>query len=211
MRAIAIADYGAGNLRSVKKALEHIGAAAEITADPATIATAPGVVLPGVGAFGDAVHSLRQRRLTETVRTAAAGNRPFLGICLGQQLLFPSSEESPGAEGLGVLPGAVLRIPGGALPGGGTRKVPHIGWNALRLLRADGIFEGVPACAYVYFVHSYYVKAAREAQVAARTEYGVTIDAAVSNGLMTATQFHPEKSGEIGLHMLRNFLRICQN
>jgi glutamine amidotransferase len=201
---LAIVDYGAGNLQSVKKALDFIGVPAEITADAGTIRRAAGVILPGVGAFGDVMQSMHKRGLVDLVRAAADGSRPFLGICLGQQLLFASSEESPGVTGLSVLPGQVLRIPGGE-----GRKVPHMGWNSLHLLRRDGIFAGVPEDAYVYFVHSFYVKAADEGCVAARTQYGVAIDAAVCNGLMTATQFHPEKSGDVGLVMLRNFTRLC--
>ena len=199
---IAIVDYGAGNLRSVKKALDFIGAPSEITDDPRKIETAAGVVLPGVGAFGDAMDSMRKRGLDEIVRRAADGTRPFLGICLGQQLLFAASEESPGARGLGVLEGSVRLIPKEAI-----LKVPHMGWNSISLKMHDGLFAGVPDEAYVYFVHSYYVTAADPAQKAAQTTYGVTIDAAVRRGLMTATQFHPEKSGEVGLMMLRNFVR----
>ncbi|MDR3313885.1 MAG: imidazole glycerol phosphate synthase subunit HisH [Oscillospiraceae bacterium] len=206
---LAIVDYGAGNLQSVQKALDFIGAPAEITADAAKIRRAAGVVLPGVGAFGDAMESMRRRDLAELVREAADGTRPFLGICLGQQLLFASSEESPGVTGLAALPGQVLRIPGGNDASGVPRKVPHMGWNSLHLLHGDGIFAGVPEDAYVYFVHSFYVKAAEEDCVAARASYGVEMDVAVRKGLLTATQFHPEKSGEVGLLMLRNFWRLC--
>ena len=200
---LAIVDYGAGNLQSVKKALDFIGATAEITADAEAVRGAAGVILPGVGEFGDAMRGMRPA-LAQAVRDAADGSRPFLGICLGQQLLFATSEESPGAAGLSILPGHVLRIP--AIDG---QKVPHMGWNSLRLARRDGIFEGIPQDAYVYFVHSFYVKAEGEALVAARTDYGVAMDTAVMTGLLTAVQFHPEKSGEVGLAMLRNFARMC--
>ncbi|MDR1465985.1 MAG: imidazole glycerol phosphate synthase subunit HisH [Oscillospiraceae bacterium] len=200
---LAIVDYGAGNLRSVRKALDYLGAAVEITSDPAVVRRANAVLLPGVGSFADAMDQLRRRGLVEVLREAADGSRPFLGICLGLQLLFSSSEESPGAEGLGVLPGKVLRIPAGE-----GRKVPHMGWNSLELCRREGVLAGIPDDTYVYFVHSYYVRAGESRLVAARTEYGVSIDAAVSRGLLTATQFHPEKSGEAGLEMLRNFLGL---
>ncbi|MDR2647493.1 MAG: imidazole glycerol phosphate synthase subunit HisH [Oscillospiraceae bacterium] len=196
---LAIIDYGAGNLQSVKKALQFIGETVEITSDTKTIERADGVLLPGVGSFGDVMHSMRKRGLVDCVRALADGSRPFLGICLGLQLLFAHSDESPEAVGLDVLPGEVLRIPQMGL------KVPHIGWNAITLQRHDGVFVDVPNDVYVYFVHSFYVKAGDIDLVAAQTRYGVTIDAAVTKGLLTATQFHPEKSGDAGLQMLRNF------
>jgi glutamine amidotransferase len=216
---LAIVDYGAGNLQSVKKALDFIGAASEITADPGRVERAAGVILPGVGSFGDVMASMRSRGLLEALRRAADGTRRFLGICLGEQLLFAASEESPGAQGLGVLPGDVRKIPAqltdpldgaerGAVPQ--ALKVPHMGWNSLTLLRKDGLFEGIPDGCYVYFVHSFYVKAANPSHVAAQTRYGVTIDAAVACGLLAATQFHPEKSGDVGLEMLRNFSRFAR-
>jgi glutamine amidotransferase len=211
---IAIVDYGAGNLQSVKKALDYIGAACEITADAKKIQTAQGVILPGVGSFGDAMDSMRRRGLFEPVRQAANGDRPFLGICLGLQLLFACSQESPGAAGLDVLPGQVLRFSAaGQKPRqetlnltAGQRKVPHMGWNSLALQRQDGLFAGVPQNAYAYFVHSYYVQAQSAEHVAALTEYGLPFHAAVCCGQLWATQFHPEKSGETGLCMLRNFV-----
>jgi glutamine amidotransferase len=204
---IAIIDYGAGNLQSVKKALDSIGAPCEVTEDARKIERAAGVILPGVGAFGDAMEQMRRRGLVEVIRRAA-GEKPFLGICLGLQLLFAASEESPGAAGLDLLPGSVAAIPRAPTPGGGRLKVPHMGWNSITPLRHDGVFQGVPDETYVYFVHSYFVRAADPADVAARAQYGVAIDAAVCRGLMTAAQFHPEKSGEAGLHMLRNFVRM---
>ncbi len=202
---LAIVDYGAGNLQSVKKALDYIGAPSEITSDAGMIGRAAGVILPGVGAFGDAMEGMRRRGLAQAVREAAEGTRPFLGICLGLQLLFAASEESPGALGLGVLPGRVLRIP--AL----GQKVPHMGWNSLHLRRTNDIFAGIPQGAYVYFVHSFYVKAGEESQVAARSDYGIAMDVAVTRDLLTAVQFHPEKSGEVGLTMLQNYSRLCRS
>ena len=206
---IAIVDYGAGNLRSVQKALQFIGAPCEITADAQKIAKAPGVILPGVGSFGDCMEAMRRRALVEPVQSAAReameGKRPFLGICLGLQLLFGASAESPGAQGLGVLPGHAEKLPFG--PG---LKVPHIGWNSISLLQRGGIFAGLPDGAYVYFVHSYCVRAEEEADVAARAAYGTVFDAACMRGLLSATQFHPEKSGETGLLMLQNFAEMAK-
>lgn len=199
-KTIAIIDYGAGNLQSVKKALDFIGSPSVITRDAGVIRAADAVILPGVGSFADAMDSMRASGLTDTVIEAARSGKPFLGICLGLQLLFETSEESPGATGLGVLQGEILRIPQES-----GLKVPHIGWNSLAITQPDGIFQGIPQDAYVYFVHSYYLKAANEAQVAAHTEYGVLIDAAIQKGNLCATQFHPEKSGRIGLQILRNF------
>lgn len=196
---IAILDYGAGNLRSVEKALRHIGCDAAVTGDPEVLRRADGAVLPGVGAFGDAMRELRARGLEGPIVDYIAGGRPFLGICLGLQVLFERSEESPGVKGLGVLRGSVLRI-----PADGGRKVPHIGWNSLDLSETGGLFAGLDAHPFVYFVHSYYV-AAEEPVVTATAEYGVSIHAAVRKGNLFAVQFHPEKSGAVGLQMLRNF------
>jgi len=206
---IAIVDYGAGNLRSVQKALQFIGAPCEITGDARKIATAPGVILPGVGSFGDCMESMRKRALVEPLREAAleamAGKRPFLGICLGLQLLFGGSQETPGAQGLGVLPGRVEKLPFG--PG---LKVPHMGWNSIALRRRGGVFAGIPDGAYFYFVHSFFVRAQAPGDVAAQAEYGTGFDVAVMRGLLAATQFHPEKSGETGLHLLKNFLELAK-
>ena len=206
---IAIVDYGAGNLRSVQKALQFIGAPCEITGDARKIATAPGVILPGVGSFGDCMENLRKRALVEPVRAAAreamAGKRPFLGICLGLQLLFESSQESPGVEGLAVLPGRVKKLPFD--PG---LKVPHMGWNSISLRRHDGVFADIPEHSYFYFVHSFCVRAQEPSDVAAQSEYGMAFDAAVMRGLLAATQFHPEKSGETGLRLLKNFLELSK-
>ncbi len=199
----AIIDYGAGNLRSVAKAIEALGEETCVTRDCGELMGADRVILPGVGAFGDAMERLERYGLTEAVRKITTGGKPFLGICLGLQLLFESSEESPGAAGLGVFKGRVLRIPDA--PG---RKVPHMGWNSLDAAAGSRLFAGIPQGSYVYFVHSYYLKAADEAVVAASTEYGVRIHAAVERGNVCACQFHPEKSGAVGLRILRNFLAM---
>lgn len=200
---IAIVDYGAGNLQSVKKALDFIGAKPIITGNAAEIASASHVILPGVGSFGDAMHCMEKSGLVEAVRGAALSGRPFLGICLGMHLLFSGSEESPGVAGLGVLPGKIVKIPDS--PG---QKVPHMGWNSLHLTQTEGIFRGVPEDSYVYFVHSYYLQAERPEDVAATTEYAVNIHAAVQRGNLCATQFHPEKSSDVGLQLLRNFVAM---
>lgn len=198
---IAIIDYGAGNLSSVQKALNFLGADNRITADPAEILAADRVILPGVGAFGDAMAAMRSRGLVDTVREAADGSRPFLGICLGLQLLFAESEESPGVAGLGIFDGGIRRIPGG--PG---LKVPHIGWNDVQLTQTNGIFRGVAQNSYFYFVHSFYLDGAKPEEVAGVTRYGVPIQCAVQRGKVAATQFHPEKSGAEGLQLLKNFI-----
>jgi len=200
---IAIIDYGAGNLNSVKNALDFVGAMSVIAGKADTVKAADGVILPGVGSFGDAMNSLRTSGLVEAVYAAATGGKPFLGICLGMQMLFESSEESPGVAGLGVLKGKILKIPDTGL------KVPHMGWNSLEIRNKSAIFKGIPQDTYAYFVHSYYLKAEEEAQVAAKTFYGVAIDAAVAAGNLFGMQFHPEKSGDLGIQMLRNFTAIC--
>lgn len=203
MVMIAIVDYGAGNLHSVVNALQFIGADCSVTKDADEIGRAQGVILPGVGSFEDALVNMKKSGLTEAVCAAATSGKPFLGICLGMQMLFESSEESHGVRGLSLLPGALYKIPADGV------KVPHIGWNSLDIKKPDGIFEGLPQETFVYFVHSYYLKAGDMNDVAARTHYSVTIDAAVSHGNLFGVQFHPEKSGEAGLQMLRNFARLC--
>lgn len=197
---IAIIDYDAGNLKSVEKALLHIGETPAVTRDPDVIRRADRVILPGVGAFGDAMGRLREYGLVDVIRDAAVSGKPFLGICLGLQLLFESSEESPGVEGLGILKGRIRRIP--ACPG---LKIPHIGWNSLEIRPDAALFRGIENGAYVYFVHSYYLEAEDPGIVAATAEYGVRIHASVESGSLFACQFHPEKSGEIGLQILKNF------
>lgn len=197
----AIIDYDAGNLRSVEKALEALGEEAVVTRDREVILAADRVILPGVGSFGDAMGRLHQYGLVETARQAAGQETPFLGICLGLQLLFEGSEESPGVEGLGILKGKVLRIPDKA-----GMKVPHMGWNCLEIKPGTRLFAGIADGAYVYFVHSYYLKAEEEGQVAASAEYTTHIHAAVEHGNVAACQFHPEKSGSVGLAVLKNFI-----
>lgn len=199
---ISIIDYGAGNLKSVQKAIAHLGAQSVVTSDADAILSADGVILPGVGSFGDAMEAMLARGLVDVVKQAAE-TKPFLGICLGMQLLFERSEESPGVEGLGILPGECLRIPERGL------KVPHIGWNDLSVLK-DGLFKNLPERPFVYFVHSYYVKAKDPSVVSARAEYACTIDAAVERDNLFAMQYHPEKSGRAGLLMLDNFLQYVR-
>lgn len=196
---IAIIDYGAGNLRSVQKAFEHLGFDAALTRDGGEILAADHVVLPGVGAFGDCVGQLRARGLEGTIHAVVERGTPFLGICLGMQMLFESSEESPGVKGLGIFGGTIRRIPPCGL------KIPHMGWNDLTC--RGRLFEGLDK-PYVYFVHSYYLDATDKAIVSARTTYGIPIEVAIESGNVMATQFHPEKSGAAGLQMLANFARI---
>lgn len=198
---VAIIDYGAGNLQSVKKALDFIGAKSIITADENEINAASHIILPGVGSFGDAMHSIREKGLENVIKKSADGSKHFLGICLGLQLLFESSEESPGVDGLGIFKGKVVTI-----PKDNGLKVPHIGWNNVSLKQTDGIFENLRDNSYFYFVHSYYLNNADEKVVAGTTEYGVPIQCAVQQGRVSATQFHPEKSSEAGLTILRNFV-----
>ncbi|MCD7708246.1 MAG: imidazole glycerol phosphate synthase subunit HisH [Clostridiales bacterium] len=197
---IAIIDYGAGNLKSVQKAFGFLGQECVITRDFHEILSADRVVLPGVGAFGEAMDQLKALGLDRVIREVTRAGKPFLGICLGLQLLFDGSEESSGVEGLGILPGDIVRIPDA--PG---LKIPHIGWNSLELAGDGRLFSGIKENPYVYFVHSYYLRARDEKIVRATAEYGVTIHASVESGNVLACQFHPEKSGEVGLAMLRNF------
>ncbi len=196
---ISIIDYGAGNLQSVEKALCYLGCECAVTSDPQALLAGDGAILPGVGSFGDAMEQLRARGLEQPIREFAASGKPFLGICLGLQILFESSEESPGATGLGLLKGKVLRLPKES-----GLKIPHIGWNSLELRSGEPLFAGLPEEPYVYFVHSYYLKA-EEDIVTATAEYGAQIHAAVRKGNLMACQFHPEKSGRVGLRILENF------
>lgn len=200
---IGIIDYDAGNIKSVEKALQFLGQETAVTRDPETLLQADKVILPGVGAFGDAMGRLRQYGLEEVIHQIAEKGTPFLGICLGLQLLFDSSEESPGVKGLGLLPGKILRIPDGE-----GLKIPHMGWNSLDITPGARLFRGIPQDSYVYFVHSYYLKAEDPAIVAASTQYGVPIHASVERDNVFACQFHPEKSGEIGLRILKNFIEL---
>lgn len=196
---IAIIDYGAGNLLSVEKALRYLGCECAVTAKAAELGAADMAILPGVGAFGDAMCQLRERRLEQPIREFIASGRPFLGICLGLQILFESSEESPGVRGLGILKGKICRLPDDL-----GVKVPHMGWNSLQIKKPGGLFAGIGPEPYVYFVHSYYLRA-EEDIVTASARYGVELHAAVQKGKLFACQFHPEKSGELGLALLRNF------
>lgn len=198
---VAIIDYDAGNIKSVENAVRYLGHEAEVTADRDRILSADHIILPGVGAFGDAMQRLQDRGLVDTIHTAAEAGKPFLGICLGLQLLFEESEESPGVRGLSLLPGRIRRIPEGE-----GRKVPQIGWNDLAFPRQSRLLRGLPEGCFVYFVHSYYLEAKDPLDVIATTQYGVRIDAAVEHENLCACQFHPEKSEQVGMQILRNFL-----
>ena len=203
---IALIDYGAGNIQSVIKALEYIGCDDIcVTSDKSVLASADAAILPGVGSFGHAMECLNNSGLTDAVKEFIAADKPFLGICLGLQMLFEESEESPGVQGLGVLKGKISLIP---CDYGMDLKIPHIGWNSLDIKKPDGIFKDIPNDAYVYFVHSYYLKADDENIVTATTEYGVHIHASVEKENVFACQFHPEKSSDVGLHILKNFVEL---
>lgn len=202
---IAILDYGAGNIESVRKALRHIGCDCTVTRDRDIILKADSAVLPGVGSFGDTADSLAAFGLKDAAVDFIRSGKPFLGICLGLQLLFPRSEESPLAQGLGIFKGSICRIP--AAEG---LKIPHMGWNSLNITKQSKLFAHIDGNPYVYFVHSYYLNAADKGIVAAQTEYGVTIDAAIEQDNIFATQFHPEKSGGVGLQILKNFAGIAE-
>ena len=200
---IAIIDYDAGNLKSVEKALNSMGQECVVTRDFQEIEQADKIILPGVGAFGDAMAQLKKYELDKVIREVTAKGKPFLGICLGLQLLFEGSEESQGVEGLHILDGKILRIPDQE-----GLKIPHIGWNSLNLLNDGRLFKGISQDAYVYFVHSYYLKAKEPEIVKATTEYSTCIHASVEKGNVFACQFHPEKSGLVGLEILKNFTEI---
>ncbi len=201
---IAIIDYDAGNVKSVEKALQALNQDVVITNDKATLLAADKVILPGVGAFGDAMEKLQAYGLVEVIRELVEMKKPFLGICLGLQLMFEESEESPGVKGLGLLKGKIVRFPQSEL------KVPQIGWNSLEFPKESVLFNGIRNGEYVYFVHSYYLKA-EEDIVAATTEYGVTVHAAVEKGNIFACQFHPEKSSGVGLNILKNFVEYKED
>ena len=200
---IAIIDYDAGNLRSVEKALLSLGEEVLVTRDRTELLAADKVILPGVGNFGDAMEKLKAYDLVRVIHELAERGKPLLGICLGLQLLFERSDEAPGVEGLGILKGEILRIPDKE-----GLKVPHIGWNSLHLQNEGRLFRDLPEGSYVYFVHSYYLKAENPQIVKATTEYGVTIDASVEQGNVFACQFHPEKSSRVGLRILENFAKL---
>jgi glutamine amidotransferase len=200
MTLVAVLDYGIGNLRSAQKALQHVGADARLTADPGLIADAAGVVLPGVGAFGRCMESLRDTGLADIAREATQDGRPFMGICVGMQMLYESSTESPGVAGLGVLPGPVVRLPDGV-------KHPQMQWNVLDVKRPSPLLAGLTDPAWVYFVHSFAPEDATDA--VATCDYGGPVVAAVERGTVWATQFHPEKSAANGLRILANFVERC--
>ncbi len=201
---IAVIDYGAGNLQSVVKALNFIGCDNIITNKKEELLRADGAILPGVGSFADAMDCMERSGAAEAVKEFIREGKPFLGICLGLQLLFEGSDESPGVKGLGLLKGSITKIP----DKGGELKIPHMGWNSLDIRKHDGIFKGIDDEPYVYFVHSYFLKAEDESIVSARTHYGTELDVAVQYNNIFATQFHPEKSGNIGLKILNNFVEL---
>lgn len=200
---VAIIDYDAGNIRSVEKAIISLGYEAVVTRDAETILKADHVILPGVGAFGDAMGKLSNYGLIDVIRAVVDRKIPFLGICLGLQLMFENSEEAPGVEGLGLLKGSILRI-----PEKDGLKIPHIGWNSLRYPAPGRLFAGIPEDSYVYFVHSYYLHAQDKEIVKAVTEYGVEIHASVEKDNLFACQFHPEKSSDVGMKILQNFMEL---
>ena len=201
---VAVVDYDAGNIKSVEKALQHIGAECVLTRDVDVIMSADRVIVPGVGAFEDAMNKMNQYQLTGTLREVAEKGTPIMGICLGLQLFFQRSDESEhDVEGLGLLPGEVVRFPEQE-----GFKIPHMGWNSLTVNPSSRLLKGIPKDAYVYFVHSYYLKAKNREDVAATTDYIVKVHAAVEHDNIFATQFHPEKSGDVGLQILRNFLDL---
>jgi len=200
---IAIIDYDAGNLKSVEKALDHLGEVSIITRNRDEILSADKVILPGVGSFGDAMGKIHSYGLAETIKEVVELKKPFLGICLGLQLLFERSDETDGIEGLGILQGEILRIPNCI-----GLKIPHMGWNSIDIKPGAKLFKGIANHEYVYFVHSYYLKARNEQEVAATTNYSTFIHASVEKDNIFACQFHPEKSGDIGLKILKNFAEL---
>lgn len=200
---IAIIDYDAGNIKSVEKALQKLGQDVVITRDADTILAADKVILPGVGAFGDAMENLKKYQLDQVIYQVVERNIPFLGICLGLQLLFERSDESKGVEGLGILKGEICKIPDQE-----GLKIPHMGWNSLHLQNSGRLFQNLEENAYVYFVHSYYLKAEEEEIVKATTEYSTHIHASVEKGNVFACQFHPEKSSDVGMQILKNFVEL---
>lgn len=200
---IAIIDYGAGNIMSVEKALNYIGCEVKVTSDADEILSADGAILPGVGSFGDAMQHLQESGLIPAVKQFAASGKPFLGICLGLQVLFESSDESPDAEGLAIFKGKVMRFPSDM-----GLKIPHIGWNSIEYNSECPIFKGLSKTPYVYFVHSYYLKAEDNSVVSSQADYGIKFHSSVWKDNVFATQFHPEKSGKAGLQILRNFVEL---
>ena len=200
---IAIIDYDAGNMKSVVKACYHLGQEITVTRDEAVLENADKIILPGVGAFGDAMKRLSGYGLVPVIRRVIKENKPFLGICLGLQLLYGESEEAPGIQGIGALDGIIRKIPKGEY-----KKIPHMGWNSLEFPNRGRLFDGIPENSYVYFVHSYYLEAKDRETVVATCDYNTMIDASVESGNLFACQFHPEKSGSVGLKILENFIRL---
>ena len=200
---IAIIDYDAGNIKSVEKALKTLGQEVIVTRDAEIILKADKVILPGVGAFGDAMGKLHDYGLVDVIYKVVEKNTPFLGICLGLQLMFESSEETPGVEGLGILKGKIVKI-----PENGDLKIPHMGWNSLHFQNNGRLFANLPQDSYVYFVHSYYLQAEDERIVKATTDYSTCIHASVEKDNVFACQFHPEKSSDVGLTILKNFCEL---
>ncbi|MEW6477382.1 MAG: imidazole glycerol phosphate synthase subunit HisH [Actinomycetota bacterium] len=200
---IAVLDYGIGNLRSAEKALQHLGVDAALTTDPEVARRAAGVVLPGVGAFGRCMEQLRESGLEPVVHEAVEAGKPFLGICVGMQMLFDASEEAPGCKGLGIIAGEVRRLTVT------TERLPHMGWNTIKVRTGSKLFDGIDDGSWLYFVHSYAPVPDDETVIAATTEYGGTVVAAVEQGPLWATQFHPEKSATLGLRLLKNFAEAC--
>jgi glutamine amidotransferase len=208
--SIGVVDYGMGNLRSVSKALESLGYPTEVSGDARTLSSCRGIVFPGVGAFRDCMANVVRQGLLPFLREYLASDRPFLGICVGMQLLFAESEEFGRYEGVGFFAGKVVRFPGDMpAPGGGVLKVPHMGWNAVEVLADHPVLQGIPTGTYFYFVHSYYAVPGEPGIAACRTVYGVPFAAAVGRGNRLAVQFHPEKSQAAGLRLLGNFGRLC--
>lgn len=200
---IAIIDYDAGNLKSVEKALQYLGEECIVTRDKEKLLKADKIILPGVGAFGDAMEKLHKFGLVDVIHKLVKENKPFLGICLGLQLMFESSEEGSGVKGLGLLPGKIVKFPEKE-----GFKIPHMGWNSIDVKEGSRLFKGVSNNSYVYFVHSYYLQAENENDVAATTEYITHVHASVEHDNIFACQFHPEKSGDVGLRILKNFCEL---
>lgn len=200
---IAIIDYDAGNLKSVEKALQYLDEECIVTRDKEKLLKADKIILPGVGAFGDAMEKLHKFGLVDVIHKLVKENKPFLGICLGLQLMFESSEEGPGVKGLGLLPGKIVKFPEKE-----GFKIPHMGWNSIDVKEGSRLFKGVSNNSYVYFVHSYYLQAENENDVAATTEYITHVHASVEHDNIFACQFHPEKSGDVGLRILKNFCAL---
>lgn len=200
---IAIIDYDAGNLKSVEKALQYLDEECIVTRDKEELLKADKIILPGVGAFGDAMEKLHKFGLVDVIHKLVKENKPFLGICLGLQLMFESSEEGPGVKGLGLLPGKIVKFPEKE-----GFKIPHMGWNSIDVKEGSRLFKGVSNNSYVYFVHSYYLQAENENDVVATTEYITHVHASVEHDNIFACQFHPEKSGDVGLRILKNFCEL---